>query len=133
MARLLIVDDEPDTVRILSLALQVLGHQAQGAGSGSAALQSIADSPPDGVLLDIMMPEMDGFETLHRIRTAPATQDLPVLFVTASAETDLEVRAAAAGAQGVLRKPVDLKSLEAWIERCAVQRAVPASLPSLSG
>jgi CheY-like chemotaxis protein len=133
MARILIVDDEPDTVRILCLALQVLGHQAQGAGSGQAALQAIAEFPPDGVLLDVMMPEMDGFETLHRIRTSPAALDLPVVFVTASAEVDLEARAAAAGAQGVLRKPVDLSSLGKWIERHVTQHVVPAIQPSLLG
>jgi len=124
MARLLIVDDEPDTVRILSLALQVLGHQAQGASSGPAALQAITDCPPDGVLLDVMMPGMDGFETLYRIRATPATRDLPVVFVTASAEADLDVRAAAAGAQGVLHKPVDLKSLGQWIERHAAHPVI---------
>jgi CheY-like chemotaxis protein len=132
MARLLIVDDEPDTVRILSLALQVLGHEALGAVSGPAALEAIAACPSDGVLLDVMMPEMDGFETLRRIRTSPDSGDLPVVFVTASAETDLDVRAAAAGAQGVLRKPIDLHRLEEWIEEHAIQRAVPIVQPSLS-
>ncbi len=133
MARILIVDDEPDTVRILCLALQVLGHQPQGAGSGPAALQAIAESPPDGVLLDVMMPEMDGFETLHRIRILAAMRDLPVVFVTASAEADLEARAAAAGAQGVLHKPVDLHRLGQWIDQHALQPAVaeiPLSTPS---
>jgi CheY-like chemotaxis protein len=132
MAYLLIVDDEPDTLRILCLALQIIGHQAQGAPSGPAALQLLAESPPDGVLLDVMMPEMDGFETLHRIRCSPATRDLPVIFVTASAEADLEARAAAAGAQGVLRKPVDLNRLGEWIEQFAARPVIPLAEPSFS-
>ncbi|MCJ7512396.1 MAG: response regulator [Anaerolineales bacterium] len=116
MARILIVDDEPDTVRILCLALQVLGHQAQGVCSGAQALEALAASLPDAVLLDIMMPEMDGFETLRRIRGMPSVNGLPVLFVTASAEADLGLRGAAAGAQGVLHKPVDLHTLGSWID-----------------
>jgi CheY-like chemotaxis protein len=129
---MLIVDDEPDTLRILCLALQIIGHQAQGAPSGPAALQLLAESSPDGVLLDVMMPEMDGFETLHRIRCSAATRELPVLFVTASAEADLEARAAAAGAQGVLHKPVDLNLLADWIERFAPQPALRQTLASSS-
>jgi CheY-like chemotaxis protein len=132
MAQLLVVDDEPDTVRILCLALQILGHQAQGVSTGTEALQVIADYPPDGVLLDVMMPEMDGFETLHRIRTACGARDLPVVFVTASAEVDLEARAAAAGAQGVLRKPVDLNRLGEWIEQHAAHPVLPAPEPSFA-
>jgi CheY-like chemotaxis protein len=132
MAQLLVVDDEPDTVRILCLALQILGHQAEGVGTGTAALEVIGESPPDGVLLDVMMPEMDGFETLHRIRTAVGGSHLPVVFVTASAEADLETRAVAAGAQGVLHKPVDLNRLGDWIERHATHPAVRAREPSLA-
>jgi len=132
MAQLLVVDDEPDTVRILCLALQILGHQAQGVSTGTEALQAIADTPPDGVLLDVMMPEMDGFETLHRIRTACGGRDLPVVFVTASAEVDLEARAAAAGAQGVLRKPVDLNRLGEWIGQHAAHPVLPATEPSFA-
>jgi CheY-like chemotaxis protein len=130
MARLLIVDDEPDTVRILSLALQVLGHEALGATSGASALQLVAACPLDGVLLDVMMPEMDGFETLQQIRSLPDTRDLPVVFVTASAEADLEMRATACGAHGVLHKPIDLRSLADWIEHHAAQPAILA--PELS-
>jgi CheY-like chemotaxis protein len=131
MARLLIVDDEPDTLRILALAIQVLGHQAEVVRGGLLALESIAASLPDAVLLDVMMPDMDGFETLRRIRDSVASRELPVVFVTASAEADLEARAASAGAQGVLRKPVDLGNLQRWIERFAVPHSISETpLPS---
>ena len=128
MARLLIVDDEPDTLRILALAIQVLGHQADAVPDGLRALEHIAASLPDAVLLDVMMPDMDGFETLRRIRDSVASRDLPVVFVTASAEADLEARAASAGAQGVLHKPVDLSSLQRWIEQFAVRQSI-AEIP----
>ncbi len=111
MARVLIVDDEITTVDMLSKALQLFGHEPLPAYDGEHALRSLAEGVPDLMLLDLMMPGMDGYETLRRVRQLPAARDLPVVIVTASPDPDLEQRVSAAGGNGCLRKPVDLDLL----------------------
>ena len=117
MARVLIVDDDPNTVEILARAITFYGHQAERAYSGEEALEKISGHPPEIVLLDLMVPGLDGYETLRRLRNIPGLSKLPVIIVTASAKTDLEQRVAAAGATGCLRKPVSLAALAELISR----------------
>ncbi|MGH2626609.1 MAG: response regulator [Anaerolineales bacterium] len=116
MARVLIVDDEITTVDVLSKALELFGHEPLPAYDGEDALRSLGQGIPDLILLDLMMPGMDGYETLHRVRQLPGARDLPVVIVTASPDPDLEQRVAAAGGNGCLRKPVDLDLLSRTIE-----------------
>jgi CheY-like chemotaxis protein len=116
MARVLIVDDDPNTVEMLAKALSLFGHQAERAFSGEEALQQVDAQPPELILLDLMMPGIDGYETLRRLRSMPGLDRLPVIVVTASSEPDLEGRVAAAGAAGCLRKPVHLAVLADTID-----------------
>lgn len=116
MARVLIVDDEITTVDMLSKALELFGHEPLPAYDGQDALRSLAQSIPDLILLDLMMPGMDGYETLRRVREIPGGHDLPVVIVTASPDPDLEQRVSAAGGNGCLRKPVDLDLLSRTVE-----------------
>lgn len=116
MARVLIVDDEITTVDMLSKALELFGHEPLPAYDGEHALRSLAQAVPDLMLLDLMMPGMDGYETLRRIRELPGARDLPVVIVTASPDPDLEQRVSAAGGNGCLRKPVDLDLLSRTVE-----------------
>ncbi|MEX0787428.1 MAG: response regulator [Anaerolineales bacterium] len=119
MARVLIVDDEIATVDMLSKALQLFGHEPVPAYGGEHALRSLEMETPDMILLDLMMPGMDGYETLRRVRTSPAGHDTPVVIITASPDSDLEQRVSEAGGNGCLRKPVDLDALSSTIETLA--------------
>ncbi len=103
---ILIVDDEPTNLSVLAQLLQPT-YRVRAARSGEAALRIAVSEPrPDLVLLDVMMPGMDGYEVLDRLRSDPATSDLPVLFVTAMANADDEERGLALGASDYVTKPI---------------------------
>ena len=103
----LIVDDDPRNRRLLTVQLQAEGYATAEAGDGAAALAAIAAAPPDLVLLDVMMPGMDGYEVVGRLKGAPATCMIPVILVTALADRGARMRGLAAGAEEFLSKPVD--------------------------
>src|SRR5215472_12567750 len=103
---LLIVDDEPANLAALEVVLSPLGHRLEMAGSGREALRALLRDDFAAVLLDVRMPDMDGFETAELIRSRPATQSTPIVFVTAfpEAEQDLQ-HAYRVGAADVIFKP----------------------------
>ncbi len=105
-ARVLVVDDIPVNVRLLEAKLSAEYYDIITATSGAEALEIIESEPPDIVLLDVMMPEMDGFEVCHRIKENPATALLPVIMVTALNEQSDRVTGLEAGADDFLTKPV---------------------------
>lgn len=105
-ARVLVVDDIPVNVRLLEAKLSAEYYDVITATSGAEALELIKSEPPDIVLLDIMMPEMDGFEVCRRIKADPATALLPVIMVTALNEQSDRVTGLEAGADDFLTKPV---------------------------
>ena len=105
-ARILVVDDIPVNVRLLEAKLSAEYYDVITATSGAEALEMIKSEPPDIVLLDVMMPEMDGFEVCRRIKAEPATALLPVIMVTALNEQSDRVTGLEAGADEFLTKPV---------------------------
>lgn len=123
MARILIVDDNQTMAEMLSMALECYGHRTLVALGGRQALEVIASARADVVLLDLMMPDIDGFETLHRLRATPYGQELPVIVVTAREEENLNQKVALAGGNGLLRKPVDLHMLTELIADLVVHHA----------
>ncbi len=116
MARVLIVDDDRTLVDLLSQIVSIAGHTAVGAYSGQQALDLAEAQSFDLMLLDLMMPVLDGFETLRRLRSTPKGMQLPVVVVTAMPDPDIDQRVAAAGGKVVLRKPIGLEALSAAIE-----------------
>ncbi|MEW6569124.1 MAG: response regulator [Chloroflexota bacterium] len=130
MAKILIVDDDAMTVDMLSMALKLFGHDVLRAYKGEEALAQVASNKPDAVLLDLMMPGLDGFEILKRLKALPEARTVPVLVVTASAEVDVEERVTMAGGAGCLHKPIDLDVLEREIQRVlAVVSALTVNAP----
>lgn len=101
----LIVDDTPDNITLLSNLLKDK-YNTKVATSGATALQIVASAKIDLVLLDIMMPEMDGYETCRRLKADPQSAAIPVLFLTAKSQPEDEALGLSVGAVDFLRKPV---------------------------
>jgi len=109
--RILVVDDVATNVRLLSGYLSREGYRVSVASDGEEALRSIEQLQPDLILLDVMMPGIDGFETCRRIRADEATRHIPVILVTALNELDHKVRGQEAGADDFIAKPFDRDEL----------------------
>jgi CheY-like chemotaxis protein/DNA-binding CsgD family transcriptional regulator len=111
----LIVDDVPDNLSVLHDALDESGYTVLVATHGEAALQRAAQVVPDIVLLDAMMPGMDGFEVARRLKAAPQTAHIPIIFMTGLTETEYLVAALEAGAVDYVTKPIKPKEVLARI------------------
>lgn len=121
MAKILLVEDDPATVSLVKAVLEEVGHEIQAAGNGAEALIAVNTAAPDLVIMDVMMPVMNGFQALRVIRTNPATQELPVLMLTARS-SDMDVTQGwAEGVDFYLTKPFSPKDL-----LTVVSRMVPA-------
>ena len=112
---LLIVDDNEDNRSVLVRRLEKQGHGAVAASSGPEALNALTEQPFDLVLLDIMMPEMDGYEVLSRIKADPQTQNIPVIMISALDEIESVVRCIEIGAADYLPKPFNPTLLRARV------------------
>jgi len=116
--RVLVVDDQPPNIRLLEAILAPRGYDVSAASSGEEALKAIAESDVDLVLLDIVMPGMDGYEACRRIREQADTAYLPVVMVTASGD-EQKVKALEAGADDFLTKPINQSELLARVASLA--------------
>jgi adenylate cyclase len=112
--RILVVDDAPRNIRVMEATLAPRGFTIDGVTSGAEALLKIAAKPPDLVLLDVVMPEMDGYEVCRRLRADPATHLLPVVMITASGDQE-KVSALDAGADDFVQKPFNQAELLARV------------------
>ena len=115
--RILIVDDEPHIRRILKFLLEQRGFQVLSAADGQEAVQIARSELPDLILLDLMMPRMDGFEVCARLRAEFSTAQIPVIMVTAKGEIADKVKGFQGGANDYLTKPYDNKELVARVQR----------------
>ena len=111
---ILVVDDLPQNVRLLRAVLEPRGYAVAGASSGEDALARVAGGDVDLVLLDVLMPGMDGYEVCRRLRADPATAFVPVVMITASGEQEKR-RALDAGADDFVTKPFDQAELLARV------------------
>ncbi|NMZ43417.1 response regulator [Pseudomonas oryzihabitans] len=132
----LIVDDTPDNLALLSDALDASGYMVLVALDGASALERMQRRRPDVVLLDAMMPGLDGFETCRRIKAQAELADIPVLFMTALTETEHVVEAFAAGGIDYVTKPLKTDEVLARVaahlrtaRELQAARSLPASRP----
>ncbi len=114
--KILFVEDEPDQVMVIKMRLEASGYEVITANDGLTGLKYVEDKRPDLVLLDIIMPGMDGIEVCKRLKANEKTKHIPVIAVTASGEEDLEKRCIEAGCSNVIKKPYDSKELLENIE-----------------
>jgi two-component system alkaline phosphatase synthesis response regulator PhoP len=124
---ILAVDDEFYIRRLLEVNLQRAGYQVSMAADGQDALDQIHREPPDMVLLDVMMPRVDGFEVLRRLKADPATAAIPVLMLTARAQDADIFNGLRAGADFYLTKPFNPKDLLMWVNRVLSDSTTPSS------
>jgi len=114
-ARILVVDDVPDNVDILQMRLESQGYEVATAGDGAEALEKIRELLPDLVLLDIMMPKVDGIETVRRMKADASLPFIPVILVTAKADSKDVITGLESGGDDYLTKPVDHAALSARV------------------
>jgi pilus assembly protein CpaF len=126
--KILVVDDRPNTARALADFLRMESYQVTVANGGAEALQCVADEKPDLVLLDVMMPGMDGFEVCRRIKSNPVTLFLPVVLVTALKQKEDRVKGVKVGADDFLTKPPDRHELLARVKSLVRMKALHEAL-----
>ncbi len=115
-AKILVVDDEDRNLRLMELLLTSFGYDVLTASNGEEALEKVHDIPPDVILLDAMMPKIDGFEVAKRLKKEEETKIIPIVMVTALNEVQDRVKALEAGADDFLNKPVDKTELRARVQ-----------------
>jgi DNA-binding response OmpR family regulator len=124
---ILVVDDDADTLTLIGLTLQRRGFEVVKAQSGQQAISLLAHDRPDLVILDVMMPQMDGYEVCREIKADPRTADLPVIMLTAKAQTQSQLEGFRSGAIDYITKPVHPQDLVARIQT-VLERAQSAQV-----
>ena len=123
--RVLVVDDEPRMIRFIRMNLELEGWEVVEATDGQAALNKVRDSLPDVVILDVMMPELDGFETLRLLREI---SPIPVIMLTAKGEEDDRVRGLELGADDYVTKPFSPRELVSRVKAVLRRAEMPPSV-----
>ncbi len=116
---ILVVDDTPENIDVLAGILRQ-DYKVKAAPSGEKALKSAKKKAPDLILLDIMMPEMDGYQVFEQLKADPATADVPIVFVTGMSDNADQAKGMALGAKGYLTKPVDPDKVKALAQEILV-------------
>ena len=114
--KILLIDDDPGISAAVMIRLQSAGYEIHSASNGKAGIQAAADQQPDVILLDIRMPEMDGFEVCRRLKSDPAVASIPVIFLSANVQDVARQRAAEVGGVAFLSKPFEASTVVATIE-----------------
>ena len=121
--KILIIDDDLDTLRLVSLMLQRQGYQISAATNGQQGLDKALEDKPDLILLDVMMPDMDGYEVTRRLRANPQTVDVPILMFTAKTQLDDKVTGFEVGVDAYLTKPTHPSELQSHVKTLLARSA----------
>ena len=121
----MVVDDEADIIKLTATVFELHNHTTIRAASGMECLEQLeAGSRPDVILLDVMMPELNGFETCLRIKADPRFKDIPVVILSAKPENEVYEQGMKAGAAGYIAKPFDPYDLVRQVEAVHKSRAL---------
>ena len=131
--RILVVDDDPDILQFVQMNLELDGFRVETAPGGRQALERASENPPDLMLLDIMMPEIDGLTVLRRMRSNPTTGSVPVIILTARSLAEDRVRGLDLGADDYITKPFDLEELVARVRTVLRRSQQMRDLSPLTG
>jgi two-component system OmpR family response regulator len=131
-ASLLVVDDEPTMRELLSESLRFAGFEVTAAATGAEALAAVAAARPDLIVLDIMLPDMDGLEVVRRLRQRIGPGQVPVLFLTARDATQDKIEGLSAGGDDYVTKPFSVAELIARIRAVLRRAGNPAGRPLLT-
>ena len=121
--KILIIDDDVDTLRLVGLMLQRQGYEISAASNGTQGLAKALEERPDLILLDVMMPDMDGYEVARRLRKNPVTVSVPILMFTAKTQLDDKVAGFEVGADDYLTKPTHPTELQAHVKALLARSA----------
>ena len=121
--KILIVEDEESLLKLESILLTTKGYLVHGATTGLAALEAVAKEAPDLILLDIMLPGMDGFEVCERLKTNPETKHIPIILLTAKKTPEDVSRGEEVGADQYITKPFKSAMVMETIERLLARGA----------
>ena len=124
MARIMIVEDDENIAELISASVKTIGHEAQTVGSASALFSLLPKLRPDLILLDIMLPDLSGLDILRKLKANAATQDIPVIFLTAKGSEADKVTGLELGADDYITKPFGVLELLARI-KTALRRTAP--------
>jgi diguanylate cyclase (GGDEF)-like protein len=131
--RILVIDDDPDIVRFVETSLELEGYTVKTALDAEAGIKLALSEPPDLVLLDLMMPGVDGFEVLRRIQTSPSTANVSIVLLTAKANVRDLVRGLEGGADDYVEKPFDIEELLARVGSVLRRSRAMRDLSPLTG
>lgn len=116
-ATILVVDDDEFNLKLFNKMLSIEGHAVRTASSGEAALASVAEQLPDLILLDVMMPGIDGFEVARRLKADARTRAIPLIMVTALEDQESRRKGLETGAEDFLTKPVNRAELQIRVKK----------------
>jgi diguanylate cyclase (GGDEF)-like protein len=126
--RILVVDDHEDNIELLRARLEARGYEVEGASDGQAALDAVVRNCPDLILLDVMMPKMDGIEVVRRLKANADLPFIPVIMQTALDSTENKVEGLDAGADDYITKPINFAELEARVNSLLRIKALQSAL-----
>lgn len=123
----LVVEDDPEINELIGAYVELAGYRARRVGRGDDALREAGSHPPSLVVLDVMLPDLDGFEICRRLRSQPPTADVPIIMLTALDQEEMRGRARQCGATEYLTKPFDPDRLmDAIRQRAHANGAAPS-------
>ncbi len=116
--KILVVDDEPNIVKLVSFILTSRGYDVIEALLGAEGIKKAKAEKPDMIVLDVMMPKMDGFEAAKKLKADPATRDIPILMLSSKAQFEDKMKGIDSGAMDYITKPFDKQELLKKVEEC---------------
>ena len=131
--RVLVADDDPDILNVVKINLELDGFEVDTAVDGEDAMQKATSSPPNVIILDIMMPRMDGLTALHRLRSQAGTANIPIILLTARGLPEDRVRGLELGADDYITKPFDITELAARVKAVLRRTQAARDLSPLTG